>query len=133
MTEQEAFDKVWAHFVTNGQPVSYEAEGSGLRRRYLYPKYRDPEGHRCAIGALIPDDQYTEEMEEQHPSYVLDQSQAHLEDPMFVSALQAAHDVTVECIQLHCLEGEVERRYARYALRCRLRNLAEQYDLVVPE
>ena len=46
MTEQEAFNKVWEHFVANKQPRS--VKGSSCA-------YRGDNGTKCAVGVLIPD------------------------------------------------------------------------------
>ena len=54
MTNQELFDKVVAHARSQREKAVNE-EGSCL--------YRGPRGLKCFIGALIPDDKYTPELE----------------------------------------------------------------------
>src|SRR4051812_34996113 len=49
MTNQEAFDKVVRHLLTQNK-------GSRNTETCLY---RGPDGLMCAVGCLIPDDQYT--------------------------------------------------------------------------
>ena len=53
MTNQEAFTTVVLHLRKQGRRAK---ENSKCR-------YRAPDGCMCAIGALIPDDQYTPELE----------------------------------------------------------------------
>lgn len=53
MTEQEVFDKVATHLLTQGKKA--EDDGSC--------KYRAPDGCKCAVGALIPDELYTPQMD----------------------------------------------------------------------
>lgn len=53
MTNQEAFTTVVLHLRKQGRRAQ---ERSNCR-------YRAPDGCKCAIGALIPDDQYTPELE----------------------------------------------------------------------
>ena len=53
MTNQEAFDKVCKHLLTQMKPSKL-----GPRCRY-----RGPEGTMCAIGCLIPDDEYNVDFE----------------------------------------------------------------------
>jgi hypothetical protein len=56
MTNQEIFNKVWQHFVVEGNPRSVEPE-----KRYC--AYRGPNGSKCAFGLFIPDEKYDPEME----------------------------------------------------------------------
>ena len=53
MTEQEIFDRVVHHLAK--QRVLAHEDGSC--------KYRDKHGNMCAVGCLIPDDLYRDEME----------------------------------------------------------------------
>ena len=56
MTEQEIFDKVTVHLLTQNLK-SRETPWGGKC------KYRDDRGHKCAVGILIPDELYKPEME----------------------------------------------------------------------
>lgn len=56
MTKQEAFDRVWRHFVIEGNPQSMGADGVTCR-------YRGENGARCAVGLFIPDSEYSESLE----------------------------------------------------------------------
>jgi len=50
MTNQEAFDKMWDHFVVQGN-------GPGWSDEFGQCVYRDPDtGAKCAVGCLLPDD-----------------------------------------------------------------------------
>lgn len=53
MTDQEAFEKAARHLLTQ-KKVAIEG-GKSL--------YRTSDGRRCAIGALIPDDEYSRDFE----------------------------------------------------------------------
>jgi hypothetical protein len=56
LTNQEAFDKVVVHLSTmKGRSINKE-NGN-------FCSYRTPEGNRCAIGALIPDELYVLQMD----------------------------------------------------------------------
>lgn len=54
MTNQETFDKVAAHLLTQGRK-STDKHGNCL--------YRSPEGLACPVGCLFPDDEYSSKME----------------------------------------------------------------------
>lgn len=49
--EQEIFNRVWEHFVTNKAPASVNPNGVCL--------YRGPNGEKCAAGVFIPDEAYS--------------------------------------------------------------------------
>lgn len=53
MTDQEIFDTVVSHLLQQGKPAS---DGD-------YCVYRTTDGLKCAIGVLIPDDEYIPTME----------------------------------------------------------------------
>ena len=57
MTNQEVFDKVATHLLTqNRKSINEEETGNAC-------KYRGPNGLKCAAGILIPDDVYDSCME----------------------------------------------------------------------
>jgi hypothetical protein len=56
---QAAFDKVWDWFVVQGKPKSVNAQRECL--------YRGRNGCRCALGVLIPDDEYNPMIENSSP------------------------------------------------------------------
>lgn len=55
MTDQEVFDTVAKHLHAQGKPAYSEALGSCM--------YRGPGGTKCAVGCLIPDEVYRNEMD----------------------------------------------------------------------
>lgn len=59
--QQEMFDRVVAHMRAQGQQSVFRFEGSAS----TMCAYRGPDGLKCAIGCLIPDDVYTPRMEGQ--------------------------------------------------------------------
>lgn len=58
MTRQQIFDAVVEHFIKQGAPAVIQHGASEITCCY-----RTPDGLKCAIGALIPDELYTPEME----------------------------------------------------------------------
>lgn len=50
-TAQEIFDTVYHHFITNNEPRSVDDHGAC--------KYRDCEGHKCAVGVVVTDEECT--------------------------------------------------------------------------
>lgn len=55
MTAQEIFDKVYRHFVIEGNKKSLDSAGECA--------YRGENGAKCAFGLLISDEQYNPKME----------------------------------------------------------------------
>ena len=88
MTNQETFDKVARHLLTQKARAVTE---KGCR-------YRTPDGLKCAVGCLIPDELYDPKMEGKTVGAV---QQLHAEraghffrefDSGLLDALQAVHD-----------------------------------------
>lgn len=59
MDNQTAFDRVATHLLAQNEKATDNKSGHCV--------YRAPDGRKCAIGALIPDDKYTSEMEGKMP------------------------------------------------------------------
>lgn len=59
MTRQEIFDKVVKHLLKQGEKSATIREDEGTRCLY-----RGPNGLMCAVGCLIPDEEYTDFMED---------------------------------------------------------------------
>ena len=57
MNEQEVFDKVYRHLITQGARALENDEPGAVCQ------YRAPDGKRCAIGCLIPDEMYHPKIE----------------------------------------------------------------------
>jgi hypothetical protein len=52
MTDQEALNRVWQHFVVEGQPLAFERAVSYAQCLY----FREADGARCAVGILVPEE-----------------------------------------------------------------------------
>lgn len=105
MTNQEAFDKAAAHLLQQGRravaPIR-NADGSFVSGGGTACRYRAPNGDACAIGCLIPDDEYLPSMEGcsaarlilgrvEDRVFVPPPSLAGL-DPSLLASLQSVHD-----------------------------------------
>lgn len=55
LTLQQVFDKIYTHFIIEGNPRSITIEGEC--------RFRGKNGTKCAIGLFIPDEVYEEKME----------------------------------------------------------------------
>lgn len=62
MNNQEAFDLMVAHLIAQGRP-SVDEEGACM--------YRGQDNTMCAVGILIPDDKYTDDMEGDNPHHLV--------------------------------------------------------------
>ena len=86
ITRQEVFDKALAHL---------RAQGQSSMRDDGYCLYRSPEGLKCAIGALVPDEKYNEDFEGQAASAeaIYSLFDGNPQDAYFYGDLQGAlHD-----------------------------------------
>lgn len=85
LTKQKAFDIVAKHLFEQGQP-SIDTSGATCM-------YRAPGGFKCAIGVLIPDDEYRSEFETRSVRDILPlvPSIKHLNVGL-LDALQIVHD-----------------------------------------
>lgn len=136
VTPQEAIDRNWQHFIVKGNPPGMnDTEDCVLR---------GGNGARCAVGLLIPDDEYRPELENLSVYYLLEKlngrstqfssplpSLSKLSDiamgigeiigvSRFLTDLQNAHDIASE--------GETFREEYESALRL----LAAEYTLDIP-
>ncbi len=59
MNTQEAFNKICDHLMTQKKQATHSGHWGGSCR------YRAPDGSKCAVGCLIPDELYTPSMEGQ--------------------------------------------------------------------
>jgi hypothetical protein len=90
--KQEIFDTTTRALLAQGRPSFNPAEGTCL--------YRGPDGTKCAIGHLIPDDAYHPDMENLRAWADRVMEAAGFDGPtgaqsaagMFLAELQSAHD-----------------------------------------
>jgi len=89
MTEQEAFDKVWDHFIVKRRARSV----IGTAGRNETCRYRGRGGSKCAVGVLIPDEQYSSALEETDVRNIMQEVPAVSNlDWAFLNELQNCHD-----------------------------------------
>ena len=62
LTEQQVFDRVAKHLLTQNKKSGHWVCGTGFGRIFDC-LYRGPNGLKCAIGVLIPDEKYEPEFE----------------------------------------------------------------------
>lgn len=67
-TLQEAFDKSYLHLVKQGKPAIDHTIGGELGSGRC--RYRAPDGSKCAIGCLIPDELYRPDLEGSNIQYL---------------------------------------------------------------
>jgi hypothetical protein len=87
MTKQEIFDTVALHLIKQGKQ-SADATGDCF--------YRSPDGLKCAVGCLIPDEVYRPEMEGKNIYQLIDKKYLSLKFfqryHILLTSLQTAHD-----------------------------------------
>ncbi len=114
MTPQEIFDKVCVHLFTQRTPAMNDG-GDCL--------YRGPDGTRCAVGALIPDDVYEERIEFKDVygirEWLIEKKLFRFSDVGLLKELQDVHD----CWPLGSALAPPE------SLATQLRDVAEDHDL----
>ena len=57
MDRQEIFDIVWDHLVTKKSPKSVSRGKSNIKGNDTFCMYRGPNGTKCAVGALVTDEE----------------------------------------------------------------------------
>ncbi len=123
MTNQDIFDRVWAVcIVQQGGRRSYE--GASCR-------YRSSDGRRCAVGALIPDDRYTAEIE--GSTVASAQREEDPGDSELLTILRAVvgTDVTTHAL-LAALQGDHDGASPMLDMAARFRITARAFGLVSP-
>ena len=118
MTEQEIFNKVYKHLLS--QNAISERQGK-TKRTGMYCAYRGENGTKCSIGSLINDDEYVPEMEEKNVTEMLEIAPSTLKDRLtphlkLLKRLQGIHDNS----------GPVF--WPRY-----LQEISEEFQLTIPE
>lgn len=117
MNTQEIFDKVATHLLTqNKKSLLHPDSKDEFSSRMC--AYRNPQGLKCAIGALIPDSLYDPAFEEMGSITTLPRGLFpkiginYVEHHFFLLELQVIHD-----------------RYPVYEWKGKLRVLAKKYEL----
>ena len=130
MNKQEMFTKVWLGLQAQGWRQSII--GTTCR-------YRGPEGLKCAIGHLIPDDKYQSDWESSSIGYLLGRFPLlvglHVtqEDVAFLEHLQRAHDQYAIRLELdEESKGKAELRKFD-DMRAAFLELASLHNLSVPK
>ncbi len=100
MTPQEIFDTVARHLFTQGERAGIVLDDDaddGVRKGFFSCRYRAPGGAKCAVGALIPDEAYSFNMEERGVADVYHSFSAVLpvwmgDNVKLLASLQSVHD-----------------------------------------
>lgn len=127
MNKQEMFNKVWLGLQAQGWKQSII--GTTCR-------YRGPEGLKCAVGHLIPDDKYQSYWESSSIAYLIGRfplllgMQLTEEDMEFLEHLQRAHDQNAI---RHQFDENGKAELKRFAdMRSTFLELASLHNLSVP-
>ena len=119
VSNQEVFNRVWNWFVVNQNPLCQrDVKGNAAC------SYRGPEGSRCAIGLLIPDEVYQPAFEGMDIAQLYGKLRDYLPDDVeFCSQLQKAHDGASNHSEMSFVNS----------IHQRLIRLANRFGLEVPE
>jgi len=115
MTNQQAFNKIWNHFIVNKGKKS--SEGS-------YCKYRDGAGNKCAVGVLIPDNLYDKNLEGKGYAVLISE---HESMKVFFK------DINIQLLlDLQCTHDDAGYWDKGILDKERLIEIAEEYELKIP-
>jgi hypothetical protein len=117
MTPQEIFDRVATHLFTQGKQAVDGVNGPGGG----YCQYRASDGSRCAVGALLPDALYNEDMEGQNVGGLY---QAYPEVRAYFGEANYGLLISLQGVHDHPDNWETEDY-----LKTRLARVAEHHDL----
>ncbi len=120
MQQQDVFNTVWAHFITQGCPLT------GM--------YRAEAGAGCAVGIFIPEEEYSSEIEGHRVGSLLDgvdcpPTLLSLRDSCgagFLDGLQRSNDAAWH-------RRDLDAAARREVLKEKLLDLAARYHLEVPK
>lgn len=92
LSKQQVFNRVTAHLLIQGKAAMAAVDDGSLECAY-----RTPEGLKCAIGALIPDEIYSPKMENTSAAGLCDEFPCvgNLFEPKignFLNGIQRVHD-----------------------------------------
>jgi hypothetical protein len=116
--KQETFDRVVSHLRQQGEPA-FTVKASGVSCRYRLP--RGDKVLACAVGCLIPDDQYLEDIEGAGVKYVMANFSLSLpaiyeHDMNLLEDLQSAHDWWAGSAVLRNVEEQLESVARKHGL-----------------
>lgn len=126
MNAQQVFDKVADHLWTQGVPSIDALSG--------YCMYRGEEGRSCAVGCLIPDDVYSQSMEDLRVAALVGAFGTRLppfikEHVELLSRLQSVHDSAVSMVTSGMKPLPVAEPFTDTYLNERLAAAAHHYGL----
>lgn len=122
---QDAFNRVWNHFITNGAPASYDTKAMECR-------YNGPNGAMCAFSLLLTEDERKKALEGT-ACYVLinrwELTRFMLDgrDDEFYWVLQQTHDASAR---------KYHKSFAtsfREDLKAALQEVADRFGLEIPQ
>jgi hypothetical protein len=97
MNDQEAFERSARHLLQQGERSLLESRATCA--------YRGQRGLTCAVGCLIPDDEYDTELEEKNAAAIVSQVPAlHGVSVRLLGRLQSIHDYEVPSLWRLALE-----------------------------
>lgn len=108
-THQELFDRVARHLCQQGCraiPDGLEHTGGASCR------YRDTHGRKCAIGALVPDAEYTTGLEYHSVGILIDNESLIFDEGVlssFLGDLQDVHDASDPVLPERLLKDRLQR------------------------
>jgi hypothetical protein len=134
-TMQAVYDKVVTHLIRQGRP-SLELPDDGRFDEEAGCLYRSPDGLACAIGCLISDDDYVDDIEHQSAESLLSPKvfspKAVRDLTLFPESIRTGP--TAEMIKdLQVIHDnaalDAEGKFILPKLRSHLRRLADRFDL----
>ncbi len=125
MNNQQAFEKIWLHFVVNNGRFSIV----GNSEEEVMPRYYGTEGARCPVGLLIDSRDYNEDIEGTAVSKIYEEIPSLQEvDVLLLSAIQLAHDNSATDWAV----GFQSRKEARKEFKKGLQRIAKKFELEIP-
>jgi hypothetical protein len=125
MTAQEIFDRVWTHFVVEGNPRSLGNDGAC--------KYRSSNGAKCAVGVLIPDEDYETWMD-QSASMTAERVLGDARCPASLRKLKPHRSLLIALQNAHDADhSSSDEPSPRRVDPDGLRVVAKNFDLTIPE
>ncbi len=120
MTKQEAFDKVYKHFVINGNPTSVVRKKRRNGGFVSVCMYRSPSGAKCSAGLFLHGYEYKPSYEGQPFFRVCPKRLKHL--VYFIVELQYVHDAVAMFSDEHITSS----------FRKKLIDVADRHNLTIP-